>query len=159
MVREGHDVQVVDAAAGEDLTRLVLTQIIVQSAKEPYSASPGYIASDRGRVRQGDPGDYLEIHEGRPRYVPERLPGAGSADEPFRIYPDAYDAASGWPRVPWGSQPSKGSYRAGRLHLNGDETVGIGELKQRIEELETLVSVLGAGKTVLKYKGKPRRTG
>src|ERR1035438_8840430 len=40
MVQEGRDLQVVDAATGEDLTRLVLTQIVVQHAKEPDSAFP-----------------------------------------------------------------------------------------------------------------------
>jgi len=40
MVRDGHDVQVVDAATGEDLTRLVLTQIIVEQAKAPDSTFP-----------------------------------------------------------------------------------------------------------------------
>ena len=40
MVRAGTDVQVVDANSGEDLTRLVLTQIIVEHAKEPDSAYP-----------------------------------------------------------------------------------------------------------------------
>src|SRR5579884_2135841 len=40
MVREGVDVQVVDAATGEDLTRLVLTQIIVEDVKAPNSGFP-----------------------------------------------------------------------------------------------------------------------
>lgn len=40
MVREGREVQVLDAATGEDLTRLVLTQIIVENAKEPDSTFP-----------------------------------------------------------------------------------------------------------------------
>src|SRR5271156_643191 len=40
MVREGRNVQVVDAVTGEDFTRLVLTQIVVQHAKEPESAFP-----------------------------------------------------------------------------------------------------------------------
>lgn len=40
MVRDGRDVQVVDAATGEDLTRLVMTQIIVESAKAPDSGFP-----------------------------------------------------------------------------------------------------------------------
>jgi len=40
MLRSGCDVQVVDAATGEDLTRLVLTQIIVEQAKTPDSAFP-----------------------------------------------------------------------------------------------------------------------
>jgi polyhydroxyalkanoate synthesis repressor PhaR len=40
MVRQGVDVQVVDARTGEDLTRLVLTQIIVDDAKGQESALP-----------------------------------------------------------------------------------------------------------------------
>lgn len=40
MVREGTEIRVVDAATGEDLTRLVLTQIIVESAKVPDSPFP-----------------------------------------------------------------------------------------------------------------------
>src|ERR1700693_1427374 len=40
MLKNGYEVQVVDAATGEDLTRLVLTQIIVEQAKAPDSAFP-----------------------------------------------------------------------------------------------------------------------
>ena len=40
MVRNGEDVQVVDAKTGEDLTRLTLTQIIVEDAKDQRAALP-----------------------------------------------------------------------------------------------------------------------
>src|SRR3974390_2384154 len=40
MLRRGRDVQVVDAATGEDITRLILTQIIVEGAKAPDSGFP-----------------------------------------------------------------------------------------------------------------------
>src|SRR5580704_3780550 len=40
MVREGTDVQVVDASTGEDLTRVILTQIIMDEAKGRDSAFP-----------------------------------------------------------------------------------------------------------------------
>lgn len=40
MVRDGIDVQVVDASTGEDLTRVVLTQIIMESARGRDSALP-----------------------------------------------------------------------------------------------------------------------
>lgn len=40
MVREGHDVQVVDATTGEDRTRAVLTQIVVEQAKGDDTAFP-----------------------------------------------------------------------------------------------------------------------
>jgi len=40
LVRNGKDVQVVDAASGEDLTRVTLTQIIVEDAKEQPAGLP-----------------------------------------------------------------------------------------------------------------------
>lgn len=40
MVRDGVDVQVVDASTGEDLTRVVLTQIVAEKAKGPDSVFP-----------------------------------------------------------------------------------------------------------------------
>jgi polyhydroxyalkanoate synthesis repressor PhaR len=40
LVREGHDVRVVDATSGEDLTRLILAQIVVEDAKAPDSVFP-----------------------------------------------------------------------------------------------------------------------
>lgn len=53
LVRNGKDVQVVDAGSGEDLTRVTLTQIIVEDAKDQPSGLPLellrqlIIASDR----------------------------------------------------------------------------------------------------------------
>ncbi len=40
LVRNGKDVQVVDAASGEDITRVTLTQIIVEDAKEQPTGLP-----------------------------------------------------------------------------------------------------------------------
>ena len=40
LVRNGKDVQVVDAGSGEDLTRVTLTQIIVEDAKDQPSGLP-----------------------------------------------------------------------------------------------------------------------
>ncbi len=40
LVRNGKDVRVVDARSGEDLTRVTLTQIIVEDAKEQPSGLP-----------------------------------------------------------------------------------------------------------------------
>ena len=40
MVREGMDVQVVDARTGEDLTRVILTQVIMEDAKGRESGLP-----------------------------------------------------------------------------------------------------------------------
>ena len=40
LIRKGEDVQVVDAQTGEDITRVVLTQIIVEDAKEAPTGLP-----------------------------------------------------------------------------------------------------------------------
>ena len=40
MVRDGREIQVVDAVSGEDLTRTVLTQIVVEQSKGNDSAFP-----------------------------------------------------------------------------------------------------------------------
>jgi len=40
ILQRGDDVRVVDAATGDDITRLILTQIIVESAKTPDSTFP-----------------------------------------------------------------------------------------------------------------------
>jgi polyhydroxyalkanoate synthesis repressor PhaR len=40
LIRQGADLQVVDAKSGEDLTRLVLTQIIVEDAKRQPNGLP-----------------------------------------------------------------------------------------------------------------------
>jgi polyhydroxyalkanoate synthesis repressor PhaR len=40
MVRDGIDVRVVDARSGKDLTRVILTQIIVEDARERQAALP-----------------------------------------------------------------------------------------------------------------------
>lgn len=39
-VQRGYDVRVVDASSGEDITRIILTQIIAEGAKTPNSSFP-----------------------------------------------------------------------------------------------------------------------
>src|SRR5580704_15034930 len=40
LLQQGNDVQVIDATTNEDITRLILTQIIVEDAKAPNSSFP-----------------------------------------------------------------------------------------------------------------------
>jgi polyhydroxyalkanoate synthesis repressor PhaR len=46
ILQHGDDVRVVDAASGDDITRLILTQIIVEGAKAPDSGFPVDILRD-----------------------------------------------------------------------------------------------------------------
>ena len=43
MVREGVEVQVVDARSGEDLTRVILTQVIVEDAKTKHILQSAFV--------------------------------------------------------------------------------------------------------------------
>ncbi len=152
MVREGHEVQVLDAATGEDLTRLVLTQIIVEDAKEPDSTFPLDILREMvvasGKATQENTLKYmkavLDMYQNAYRAMTPPL-------SPFEfIQPrPAAGAPSGVPPV----QSPSHSPKAG-MHEQ--------ELQQRVEELEAMMAKMAAGKTALgkkpsKSKPKSRR--
>jgi polyhydroxyalkanoate synthesis repressor PhaR len=154
LVQEGYDVQVVDAANGEDLTRLVLTQIIVQHAKESDSAFPLDVLRQMvvacGRVTQGTTLQYmkaaLDMYQNAFRAIAPPVNPLEFLQTPL----------PGIPQALWRSPPAEGG--ADKVRDNKGETGEIDELKQRIEELESLVSSLRYGTTVPKRKGKSRRT-
>ena len=148
MVKEGRNVQVVDAATGKDLTRLVLTQIIAEDAKEPDSALPldvlrqMVIAS--GKLTQENTLKYmralLEMYQNTYRVMAAPLRG-------FEFMPAASGptTSSDFAPVP---EPSS---------REGTEAVGVDELKQRVKELEVVVSRLGKGKKARQRKAHVRR--
>ena len=64
LVRNGKDVQVVDASSGEDITRVTLTQIIVEDAKgQPVRAAAGTAAPTDRRLRPRWPGIHHVVSE------------------------------------------------------------------------------------------------
>jgi|SRR5579863_4443695 len=153
MVREGRDLQVLDAESGEDLTRLVLTQIIVEQAKEPESAFPLDILRQMvvasGKATQESTLKYtkavLDMYQNAYRAMAPPL-------SPFEFIPPSAAPAAG--QVPWGTTRPAESSPTGADHQGKYEAAGVSELKQRIEELESMVSGLGAKKTSAK---KPLR--
>jgi polyhydroxyalkanoate synthesis repressor PhaR len=155
MVREGQDVQVVDAATGEDLTRLVLTQIIVQHAKESDSAFPldilRQMVVECGKVTEGTTLKYMKA-------VADMYQNAYQAMtpqiNPFKFIGMPTEPLSSAFKMPSSSHVAEGSEE---VHQNKDETVEISGLKQRIEELESVVSVLGTSTRVSKRKSKARK--
>jgi polyhydroxyalkanoate synthesis repressor PhaR len=138
MLKNGYEVQVVDAATGEDLTRLVLTQIIVEQAKAPESAFPLDI------LRQMVVASSRATQESTLKYM------KGVLD----MYQNAYRAMT--PPLGFEFMPSPGpatvldvetarDFRKVRSKEGGEE---VDELKRRVAELESLVS---------KRTGKPRK--
>jgi polyhydroxyalkanoate synthesis repressor PhaR len=152
MVREGQEVQVVDAATGEDLTRLVLTQIIVQNAKESDSAFPLDILRQMvvacGKVTEGTTLKYMKA-------VADMYQNAYQAMAP-QINPFKFIGVPAKPFSPAFTMPSSSIEEEGsdEPSRGKDEGGEIGDLKQRIEELESMVSVLGTSKRVGKRKTK-----
>jgi len=146
MVQEGREVQVLDASTGDDLTRLVLTQIVVEQAKTPGSAFPLDI------LRQMVAATNRAGQEAALSY----------AKAMFDLYQNAYRSIPS-PLNPFGFIPVPGVQRPANADVTpppaetsgrGDESV---ELKRRVEELESLVSRLSARPPGRKRKVKPRR--
>jgi len=147
MVQEGREVQVVDAASGEDLTRLVLTQIIVEQAKTPGSAFPldilRQMVSVTNRASQETALNYAkamyDLYQNAYRSMPSPL-------NPFGFIP-----GSAGPRPPQAeAAPPPAAEAPGRA----DES---GELKRRVEELESLVARLSARVPGRRARAKSRR--
>ncbi len=149
MVQEGREVQVVDAASGEDLTRLVLTQIIVEQAKTPGSAFPldilRQMVSATNRASQETALNYAkamyDLYQNAYRSMPSPLSPFGLMPAPGAQRPANADAAP-----PPASAPAEGNESR--------------ELKRRVEELESLVARLSPrapGGKARKGKAKPRR--
>lgn len=147
LLQQGHDVQVVDATTNEDITRLILTQIIVEDAKTPNSAFPldllRQMVVASGRVSQESALKYmktmLEVYQDTYRaMVPPINPfdftqnlRTDRGNRPDEQRPAAEDTTPG-----------------GRRKKNDrQETDEVKELKRRLAELEKLVSRLVDNKT------------
>jgi len=149
MLQNGDHVQVVDAATGEDITRLILTQIIVEDAKTPGSTFPldvlrqMVIAS--GRASQDSAMRYmkamLDIYQNTYRVMAPPL-------NPFEFI-QRKDAAPG--AVPEPATARQADENPAPPAPNS-AAGGVDELKQRVQELEALVSSL-AQKKATKRKG------
>lgn len=136
LLQQGNEVQVVDATTNEDITRLILTQIIVEDAKTPNSTFPldllrqMVIAS--GRASQENTLNYmrgmLEIYQNTYRAMVPPI-------NPFDFTRDAR------PQEP---RPAAESAKPGsrRKKAGGPDTDEVKALKRRLAELEKLVSRL-----------------
>jgi polyhydroxyalkanoate synthesis repressor PhaR len=128
MVRDGEELKVVDAASGEDLTRLILTQIIVEDAKEPDSTFPLDILRQMvvasGKATQENMVKYMKS-------VVDMYQNAYRALTPL----GPMDFVPGMPRAPQASEAQPA------------ETGNEQELRRRVEELEAIVARVAEQKT------------
>ncbi|UWZ82091.1 polyhydroxyalkanoate synthesis regulator DNA-binding domain-containing protein [Occallatibacter riparius] len=155
LVQQGYDVQVVDAASGEDITRLILTQIIAEGAKTSDSNFPLDILRQMviasGRASQESAVRYtkamLDLYQSTYRamvptinpfdFLQNPVPGAAASD------PAAAQPAAG-NNKPAASAPSPQS----------EELL---QLKARLAELEKAISSMGSQKPARPAPKKPRK--
>lgn len=91
MVRSGEDIQVIDSKTGEDVTRHVLTQIIVDGAKDPDRGPPIEFLRDLVRARDQAGRDFFQWYLKSAGEVYERV------SETMRSNPFAPDPS--WMRL------------------------------------------------------------
>lgn len=143
LVRSGFDVRVVDAASGEDITRVILTQIIAEGAKTPNSSFPLDILRQMviasGRASQEGALRYmramLDLYQSTYRAITPAL-------NPFDFLQNASE-----PNPP-------GINNIDDASAAGTSTTGSGEmnrLKDRLAELEKQIASLSVRPT-------PRKT-
>ncbi len=164
-LRDGSDVQVVDAASGEDITRLILTQIIVENAKAPNSNFPldilRQMVISSGRVSQEGTLKYMralfDMYQSAYRAMPQPL-------APFDFMQGIMGSAGVRPPVENATPPPENppadppaaAPSAAPAPQPGEEPQ-VKELRRRVEELETLVSKLAPERKTPRAKSKPRR--
>ncbi len=159
LVREGHDLRIVDAASGEDITRLVLAQIVLDDAKMPDSVFPLDVLRQMivasGKVTQENALRYMkammEMYQNAYRAMPSPL-------NALELMPNLWGQGkvhNGSPQMPGVNSGSAGGSppRADAAAQNSEVT----ELRRRVEELEAALSrrkpARKAGKT--KSRRKP----
>jgi polyhydroxyalkanoate synthesis repressor PhaR len=149
-VQRGYDVRVVDALSGEDITRVILTQIIAEGAKTPNSSFPLDI------LRQ------MVIASGRA----SQESAIGYMKAMLDFYRTTYQAISPalnpFDFVQGSSEPSMSSRNGGAdasapvdLGGNGTENGELKRLKDRLADLEKqMASLSGEGTSRKKVRKK-----
>jgi len=150
ILQHGDDVRVVDAASGDDITRLILTQIIVEGAKARDSSFPLDILRDMvvasGRAGQESAVRYtramLDLYK-------SAFQAMSPALNPFEFMQSANAAKSQ-------EAPSSAAEPAPERKAapNRDEVTG---LKQRVAELERLVASLPAAQQTSREPARKSR--
>lgn len=135
LVQRGYDVRVIDAASGEDITRVILTQIIAEGAKTPDSSFPLDILRQMviasGRASQESALRYtkamLDLYQSTYRAMAPAL-------NPFEFMENPAESAKEDVEE-FGKASEVRSSRA-----NGREPDEVNRLKERVAELERLVA-------------------
>jgi len=129
LVRDGHDVRVLDASTGEDITRLVLAQIVLDDAKLPGSVFPLDV------LRQMIVASGKATQENALRYMRAMM----------EMYQNAYRAMpsplTAFMPAMWGQEKgANGAPQAPAPPPQQEPNPEVLELRRRVEELEAALS-------------------
>jgi polyhydroxyalkanoate synthesis repressor PhaR len=147
LLQQGNDVQVIDATTNEDITRLILTQIIVEDAKAPNSSFPldllRQMVVASGRASQESALKYmramLDIYQNTYRAMAPPF-------NPFDFMQN-FGTDRGMPDNAKQGDASKSSAGTQPRSPEPPDSDEVKDLKRRIAELEKLVSNLVPGKS------------
>lgn len=153
LVREGHDIQVVDAKSGQDLTRSVLTQIIVEESRDGEGGPPLDFLRDLVKSTDDARKEFLHwyLSSAADAYkkmqdvvrdaVPQQpeWPSLGAQREAWSKMWDPFGAAKSWMESTQSSEPQRNATPSDDTEevekpATGDE---LAELRRRLEELES----------------------
>ena len=151
LLQQGNDVQVIDAASGEDITRLILTQIIVEDAKTPESSFPldllRQMVVATGRASQ----------ESALQYMKTMLEISQNAYRNMSIPMNPFDFMQTSREQPEGKRARSAENSPNKSNPEQSEPENVAELKNRVAELEKLVSKLVSPSATRKRKPVKRR--
>jgi polyhydroxyalkanoate synthesis repressor PhaR len=147
LLQAGNQVQVIDAVSGEDITRLILTQIIVEDAKAPDSSFPldllRQMVVASGRATQENSLKYmkamLDLYQNAYRALTPPL-NAFDFMQSLRPNRDAPADAKSTP-VP------EAAPNAEKHTTKASESAEVEQLKDRLAELEKMVASLATAPT------------
>ena len=147
LLQQGNDVQVIDAATGDDITRLILTQIIVEDAKTPQSNFPldllRQMVVASGRATQESALNYmkamLDLYQSSYRAVAPQL-------NPFDFM-QSMQSNRGAPATESVTPATEKPAESTKPDTNPVDSEEVKELKARLAELEKMVSKLVPGKS------------
>jgi polyhydroxyalkanoate synthesis repressor PhaR len=154
LVQQGYDVQVVDAASGEDITRVILTQIIAEGAKTSDSNFPLDILRQMviasGRASQESAIRYtkamLDLYQSTYRAMVPTI-------NPFEFLQNPVaGAATGQPPA---AQPATADDKAAAAAATAQDEMT--QLKARLAELEKAISGMTPAKPPRTAQKTPRK--
>jgi polyhydroxyalkanoate synthesis repressor PhaR len=153
MLQQGNEVQVLDAASGEDITRLILTQIIVEEAKTPESNFPLELLRQMvvasGRASQTSQESALKYMKEMLDFYQQTYRTMAPPLNPFEFMQNLRpnrnapkeENTSGSAPVP----PQDRQNEAQPEEMKPAESEEVRELKSRLAELERIVTTLVPG--------------